>query len=162
MTALRRRPLRQFLGDEEEQVTQMDFRILGPIEAVRAGQPVRLAGPQQRSVLAALLLARGRMVSVDRLVRLLWAEHPPATARTQLRKRVSELRAALGADRIRSWREGTRCGWRRVSWTSTGSSTRYGEPPCCARRAGWPRRPQPWRRVSGGGAGRRWPTAPTS
>ncbi|MCX5065486.1 AfsR/SARP family transcriptional regulator [Micromonospora lupini] len=87
-------------------MTQMDFRILGPIEAVRTGQPVRLAGPQQRSVLAALLLARGRMVSVDRLVRLLWAEQPPATARTQLRKRISELRAALGADRIRSWRDG--------------------------------------------------------
>ena len=84
----------------------MEFRILGPIEAVRAGRPVRLAGPQQRSVLAALLLARGRMVSVDRLVRLLWAERPPATVRTQLRKRVSELRGALGADRIRSWRDG--------------------------------------------------------
>ncbi|MCG5468206.1 AfsR/SARP family transcriptional regulator [Micromonospora sp. LAH09] len=84
----------------------MDFRILGPIEAVRAGRPVRLAGPQQRSVLAALLLARGRMVSVDRLVRLLWAERPPATARTQLRKRISGLRASLGADRIRSWRDG--------------------------------------------------------
>ncbi|MBQ1019727.1 AfsR/SARP family transcriptional regulator [Micromonospora sp. D93] len=87
-------------------MTQMEFRILGPIEAVRAGQSVRLAGPQQRSVLAALLLARGRMVSVGRLVRLLWAEQPPVTARTQLRKRVSELRASLGSERIRSWRDG--------------------------------------------------------
>jgi DNA-binding SARP family transcriptional activator len=59
----------------------MEFRILGPVEAGDARRPVALGGPRPRAVLAVLLLARGDVVSVDRLIDELWGEQPPATAR---------------------------------------------------------------------------------
>ena len=87
-------------------MTGTEFRLLGPIEAVRFGRSVRLAGPKRRTVLAALLLGHGRMVPVHRLVRLLWGDEPPASAGTQVRKQISALRAEFGADRFRTWRDG--------------------------------------------------------
>ncbi|MEU5947300.1 BTAD domain-containing putative transcriptional regulator [Micromonospora sp. NPDC047465] len=87
-------------------MTGVDFGVLGPIEVLREGRPVRLAGARQRTVLATLLLAGGRVVPVARMVRLLWGESPPPTARTQVRKQVAGLRAVLGADRVRSGPDG--------------------------------------------------------
>ncbi|HSX98813.1 MAG TPA: transcriptional regulator, partial [Streptomyces sp.] len=57
----------------------MDFRVLGPIEARRGDTRIPLSGSKVHTVLAALLLARGRVVSDSRLSALLWGWEPPAT-----------------------------------------------------------------------------------
>ena len=73
-----------------------EFRILGPVEAARAGQLLQLGGRRQRALLALLLLGSGRVVLSDRLIEELWHGHPPAGAERTLRAYVSRLRSALG------------------------------------------------------------------
>ena len=74
----------------------LDFRLLGPIEVLVDGRPLRLGGPRQRAVLALLLLQPNRVVSVERLADELYDGVPPATAVTQIQRQISELRALLG------------------------------------------------------------------
>src|SRR5215831_18486850 len=74
----------------------MEFRILGPLEVVENGRPIALGGPKQRALLALLLLAPNRPVSVDRLVDALWSGEPPTSAANALQQHVSQLRKTLG------------------------------------------------------------------
>lgn len=73
----------------------LEFRILGPVEAHGPAGPVRLGGPRQQAVLAALLLGGNRVVSLDAIVDAIWGEAPPRTARRQVQNQVSALRLAL-------------------------------------------------------------------
>jgi DNA-binding SARP family transcriptional activator len=75
------------------------IRLLGPFGAQVAGRPVDLGGPRQRAVLALLLVARGEVVSVDRLIEDLWRGEPPPRATGALQAYVSHLRRALEPDR---------------------------------------------------------------
>ena len=63
------------------------------------GEPGRhtvpIGGPQQRALLAVLLLNAGRVVSTDRLVEHLWGDQPPAAARSLVQGCVAGLRRAL-------------------------------------------------------------------
>src|SRR5436189_1230445 len=77
----------------------LEFRLLGPVEAVIDGRPVALPAAKPRALLAVLLLDRNRVVSVGRLVEDLWGDEPPETATKALQGYVSQLRKALGADR---------------------------------------------------------------
>ncbi|MEU8387326.1 AfsR/SARP family transcriptional regulator [Micromonospora sp. NPDC048842] len=75
----------------------MEFRILGPVEATRDDMTrVTLSGTKVTTVLAALLLARGRVVSDGRLADLLWGWSPPVTMGAQIYTYVSRLRKQLG------------------------------------------------------------------
>lgn len=74
----------------------MEFRILGPLEVLADGAHVPLGGAKQRGVLAILLLHRGEVVSVDRVVDELWGERPPDTATKTVQVYVSRLRKAFG------------------------------------------------------------------
>ncbi|MFG2057215.1 BTAD domain-containing putative transcriptional regulator [Micromonospora sp. NPDC048930] len=74
------------------------FGVLGPVRAADDRGPVPLKGTRQRAVLARLLVARGRVVPVDRLVADLWAE-PPEGAVAAVRTFVADLRRALEPDR---------------------------------------------------------------
>src|SRR5205085_11898622 len=76
--------------------TASEFRVLGPVEAVRSGQPLRLGGRRQRWLLALLLVEPGRAISSDRLIDELWQGKPPRGAEGTLRVYVSRLRSALG------------------------------------------------------------------
>jgi DNA-binding SARP family transcriptional activator len=76
------------------------YRLLGPVSAETDAGPVRLGGPKQRTVLAALLLNANRPVSEDQLIDLLWEDAPPSSARGQLQLRVFELRKLLGREVI--------------------------------------------------------------
>ena len=58
----------------------MDFRILGPLEALDEGHDVAPAGNKQRALLALLLLHANETLPVERLIDELWGEHPPTTA----------------------------------------------------------------------------------
>ena len=80
--------------------TANEFRVLGPVEAVRAGQPVRLGGRRQRWLLALLLVEPGRAISSDRLIDELWQGGPPRGAEGTLRVYVSRLRSALGENTL--------------------------------------------------------------
>ena len=75
----------------------MEFRILGRLEAIEHGQRLEMGGARQRAVLAVLLLHRGEVVSLDRLVDELWGEHPPPTAAKTVQVYVSRLRKVLGS-----------------------------------------------------------------
>jgi len=82
-------------------VSELRFRLLGPLEADRDGVPVNLGARKQRAVLALLLLEANRVVSTERLIDELWGDHPPETARSALQVYVAGLRKALGADGAR-------------------------------------------------------------
>ncbi|WP_446686793.1 AfsR/SARP family transcriptional regulator [Plantactinospora siamensis] len=56
--------------------------------------PVELRGPRHRAVLARLIVARGRVVPVDRLVEDLWTDPPPGAV-SAVRTFVAALRRAV-------------------------------------------------------------------
>ncbi|MGY1698379.1 BTAD domain-containing putative transcriptional regulator [Geodermatophilus sp. SYSU D00766] len=71
------------------------FRVLGEVGAVRDGVPLDLGGRRQRSVIARLLVAGGRMVPAEMLVADLWRAASPADAMGSLQAHVSHLRRIL-------------------------------------------------------------------
>ena len=75
------------------------IRVLGPIEVDVGGRPVDPGGPRQRAVLALLLVGRGEVVSVDRMIEQLWRGEPPPKAIASLQAYVSNLRKLLEPDR---------------------------------------------------------------
>jgi DNA-binding SARP family transcriptional activator len=78
----------------------MEFRILGPLEIRDEGQVVEFGAGKPRALLAILLLNANRVVSSDVLIESLWGERPPDTANKALQVYVSQLRKALGRERI--------------------------------------------------------------
>ena len=78
----------------------MDFRVLGPIQVTGDSGPVELTSGKQVALLACLLIARGEVVSRDRLIDALWGEQPPASAVNSLQVHVHGLRQRLGGERI--------------------------------------------------------------
>ncbi|WP_054046653.1 AfsR/SARP family transcriptional regulator [Alloactinosynnema sp. L-07] len=75
--------------------TAVQVKILGPLEVVASGRPVPLGGAKPQALLAALLLESGRVVSVGRLIEVIWPGEPPATARSVIQTYVKTLRRAL-------------------------------------------------------------------
>ncbi|SHG29025.1 BTAD domain-containing putative transcriptional regulator [Geodermatophilus nigrescens] len=71
------------------------FRVLGSVGADRDGAPLDLGGRRQRSVVARLLVAGGRMVPAELLVADLWQGASPADATGALQAHVSHLRRVL-------------------------------------------------------------------
>ncbi len=77
----------------------MHYRLLGPLQVVRGESTgestVDIGPPKQRAVLAVLLLAHGRVVSVDRLIDAVWGADVPPSATASLQAYISNLRRAL-------------------------------------------------------------------
>ncbi|WP_110808751.1 BTAD domain-containing putative transcriptional regulator [Mycolicibacterium iranicum] len=73
----------------------MRYRLLGPLQVVDGEVPVDVGPRKQRAVLAALLLAQGRVVSTDRLIDAVWGDDVPASATASLQVYISNLRRAL-------------------------------------------------------------------
>lgn len=78
----------------------VEFRLLGPVEAIIDDKSVTIAGPRQEIVLALLLLEHDHVVSVQRLIDALWGDDPPRTAKSQVQITISSLRQLLSADII--------------------------------------------------------------
>lgn len=72
------------------------FAVLGPVRAWRDGEPVPTGSPQQRALLAALLLRGGRTATASELIDALWGEESPSQALAAVRTYASRLRKALG------------------------------------------------------------------
>jgi DNA-binding SARP family transcriptional activator len=77
----------------------VEFRALGPIEAVVAGRLVDLGAPKQRALLALLVSQVGRPVAVEVIVEELWTGRPPPSAITSLQAYVANLRRVLEPNR---------------------------------------------------------------
>jgi len=75
--------------------TNMDYRILGPLEIADGGPPLPLPA-SLRALVAVLLLHANEVVSPDRLRDELWGEEQPGSGAAALQVRVSQLRKALG------------------------------------------------------------------
>jgi DNA-binding SARP family transcriptional activator len=74
----------------------MLWRLLGPVQLLgHDGRPIDLGTPQQRTVLAALLLEPGKLIPVPRLIQSIWDERPPRSAVKSLHGYVHRLRRAL-------------------------------------------------------------------
>ncbi len=74
----------------------MKFRLLGPLE-VRVGDDWKgIGAPKWRSVLAALLINAGQIVSADALINEVWGDDPPAKAANLISIYVLRLRRLLG------------------------------------------------------------------
>lgn len=84
----------------------VDLCLLGPVEVLSGGHRIALNGAKPTAILAALVVHLGEVLSVERLVDLVWEEEPPATARALVASHVSGLRRALagtqGAEAIRT------------------------------------------------------------
>jgi DNA-binding SARP family transcriptional activator/glutamine cyclotransferase len=78
----------------------LEFRVLGSLEVSDDGRPIVIGGQKQRALLALLLLHANEVVSRERLIDELWETDPPHTARTALQVHISQLRKALGRERI--------------------------------------------------------------
>ncbi|MGZ3099765.1 AfsR/SARP family transcriptional regulator [Streptomyces sp. H72] len=71
------------------------FGVLGPVRAWRGDEPLATGSPQQRALLAALLLREGRTATAAELIDALWGEEPPLQALAAVRTYASRLRKVL-------------------------------------------------------------------
>ncbi|MFE0456719.1 BTAD domain-containing putative transcriptional regulator [Streptomyces sp. NPDC058914] len=71
------------------------FDVLGPVRAWRGEEPLATGSPQQRALLAALLLREGRTATAAELIDALWGEEPPSQALAAVRTYASRLRKVL-------------------------------------------------------------------
>ena len=74
------------------ELSELRFAVLGPVRAWRGETELDLGTPQQRAVVAVLLLAEGRQVPAGAFVDALWGSEPPKAAAGTLRTYVSRLR----------------------------------------------------------------------
>ena len=80
----------------------MEFGILGPLEVHHRGVRLAVRGHKVRTLLAALVVHAGRVLSRDRLLEILWGPQPPEAAPATLQSHVAHLRSALEPGRKRS------------------------------------------------------------
>jgi YVTN family beta-propeller protein len=82
-------------GDAEIRSRGLEFAILGPLRVTRDGAAVNLGGPQQRAVLALLLIDVDRPVSTDRIADALWGADRPIGYISTIQTYVFRLREVL-------------------------------------------------------------------
>ena len=76
----------------------LTLRVLGELDAVRDGVVIDLGGRRQRAVLAALIIARGDVVSAERLAECVWGDGAAARSGGPLHSYVSHLRRRMQPD----------------------------------------------------------------
>ncbi|MFI0424818.1 BTAD domain-containing putative transcriptional regulator [Spongiactinospora sp. 9N601] len=69
---------------------------MGPLEVQGQGGEIQIGSARERAILTALVLHANRVVSVERLIEVVWVEDVPRSARGQIAICVSRLRKALG------------------------------------------------------------------
>jgi DNA-binding SARP family transcriptional activator len=66
--------------------SKVEFTVLGPLQVSTDRGPVDIAGVKERTLLAHLVAAAGRMVTTDELIDSLWGDAPPRTAAKSCRR----------------------------------------------------------------------------
>jgi DNA-binding SARP family transcriptional activator len=74
----------------------MEFGLLGPLLVRCGGKVIPVKQGNQRTLLAALLLAANRVVPTEEIAETLWGTRPPPSATVTIRNYVKRLRQALG------------------------------------------------------------------
>ncbi len=80
-----------------QQVDNVTYRALGALEVISDSDSPSIGALQRRQVLAMLIAARGRRVSVDALIDAVWGSDPPDSARKAIQVHVHHLRHDQGA-----------------------------------------------------------------
>ncbi|GAA3207881.1 BTAD domain-containing putative transcriptional regulator [Actinocorallia longicatena] len=79
----------------------VEFGVLGRFRVLAGGREGDLGPPQQRALLAVLVLRAGEIVSADALASAIWGDRAPATAANIVQGYVAGLRGALEPERER-------------------------------------------------------------
>jgi DNA-binding SARP family transcriptional activator len=74
----------------------MHIALLGPLDIRHGGHDIRISSHHQRALVAALASEAGKVISAETLIDTVWADRPPATARTKLQGYISATRRMLG------------------------------------------------------------------
>ncbi|MET9437884.1 BTAD domain-containing putative transcriptional regulator [Streptomyces sp. NPDC006551] len=82
-------------GGPDDVGHDLRFGVLGPVRAWRAGEALPSGSPQQRALLAALLLRDGRTATAAELIDAIWGDDPPSQALAAVRTYASRLRKIL-------------------------------------------------------------------
>ncbi|HEX3778775.1 MAG TPA: BTAD domain-containing putative transcriptional regulator [Pseudonocardiaceae bacterium] len=69
--------------------------VLGPVRAWHGDSEIDLGPPQQRAILALLLVKAGQPASMVELISLLWPHDPPVSAANVIQRCIGALRRAL-------------------------------------------------------------------
>lgn len=80
------------------------IRLLGPFEVRVADRPVAIPD-RLRSLLAALALSSGRVVSVEVLARAIWGEELPNRVKGSIQTAMTRLRQVVGQDVVAAARK---------------------------------------------------------
>ncbi|MGI5398289.1 AfsR/SARP family transcriptional regulator [Streptomyces sp. CA-135486] len=81
-------------------VIDLRFSVLGPVRAWLGGESLPSGSPQQRALLAALLLRNGRTATASELIDAIWGEDPPSQALAAIRTYASRLRKVLSSQAL--------------------------------------------------------------
>jgi len=82
----------------KEEPVHLSFRLLGPMEILKQGQPIGSPAAAERALLVQLLLSPGRTIPATSLVDRLWSDSAlPVDPMNALQTRASKLRRALKA-----------------------------------------------------------------
>jgi DNA-binding SARP family transcriptional activator len=84
----------------------VEFAILGLLEVRDRDRQIEVSSAKERRLLGVLVLHANKVVSVDRLIEVLWGNDPPPTAENTLQTYVSHLRKILEPDRAPRARHG--------------------------------------------------------
>ena len=108
------------------------------MQATGADGTIAITGPKERAVLAALVLAAGRVVSVDSLCVAVWGDDVPPSSAKVVQNLILRLRKVLGADVIETASGGyrLRADADRIDSVRFETMTRDGR--SSARRGDWP------------------------
>ncbi|MFD8819419.1 BTAD domain-containing putative transcriptional regulator, partial [Streptomyces sp. NPDC059627] len=94
--------------------------VLGELAVTHDGRALSLGGPRPRAVFALLVLARGAVVTGDRLIDAVWGAGPPPSAVGALQAYVSRLRRELEPARAAGARSSV------IVWEGAGYAIRLG------------------------------------
>src|SRR5690242_7520399 len=95
MDGVPRVPEQRRPGSSSGEPAALRFSVLGPVRAWHGDEPLSTGSPQQRALLAALLLREGRTATAAELIDALWGEEPPSQALAAVRTYASRLRKVL-------------------------------------------------------------------
>jgi DNA-binding SARP family transcriptional activator len=79
----------------------LEFRILGPLEALDGGHPLTVASGRERALLTLLVVHANEIVTTDRILDEIWGERPPDSGAKTVAFHVSRLRDALCPGRLK-------------------------------------------------------------
>jgi WD40 repeat protein/DNA-binding SARP family transcriptional activator len=90
------------MAGAESAACRFEFRLLGPLEVVRDGEPLKVSGERQRALLSLLLVHANQFVSTDRIVEELALSDPSGTGVNALQATISRLRRLLDGGQSRN------------------------------------------------------------